>query len=292
MLRPLTKVLVCVEVVVCFAPLLPVLLMGALLIPMQFVFLSHEPLLWRGSASLMASVACGAIGLVTLLFVLGKLLFGGTAIRSPWVIFIGVALGMLPIVPMAVSGDGWWRLFGALPLVASAHLLFLARGMLFPSRRDALWNVAAAATVLLALLAGSTLDPFRASDRAIREQSARWDESAPERYEYTVQLSGWRGPEDLIPKRIRVENGEVISASYAWDGVGHKAGEPASLENLWTIERTFAQLLAAEEQGANVTARFDLRWGFPERAFVESDGSSSDWDVEITDFEVASRARE
>lgn len=290
MIRPIAKVLLCIEVVVCFAPVVLLLLTGLLLIPIQFVALSHEPLLWRGPAALLASVVCGGIGLTTLLFVLGKLLLGSERIRTPWVICTGVVLGALPIVPMAASTYGWWWIVGVLPLAASAHILFLARGMLFPSWRDASRTVVVATTALLLLLAVSTLDPFRASDGAIREQSARWDRSAPERYEFTVQLSGWLKPEDLIPKRISVENGEVVSASYAWNGVGHKAGDPAPLEDVWTIERAFAQLLAAEEQGADVSARFDLRWGFAERAFVETDGARSDWDLEITDFEVVREA--
>ena len=292
MIRPTTKVLLCIEVVVCFAPVVLLLLMGLLLIPIQFLALNDEPLLWRGPAALLGSVVCGGVGLTTLLFVLGKLLLGSAQIRSPWVICTGVALGALPIVPMVASGYGWWWIVGVLPLAASAHILFLARRMLFPSWRDALRTLTVATTVLLLLLAVSTLDPFRASDGAIRDQSARWDRSAPERYEFTVQLSGWLRPEDLIPKRISVENGEVISASYAWDAVGHKAGDPAPLENLWTIERAFTELTAAEEQGATVSARFDLRWGFAERAFVETDEAGSAWDLEITDFKVSSRAPE
>ena len=292
MLRPTTKVLLCIEVVVCFAPVVLLLLMGVLLIPIQFVALNHEPMLWQGPAALVGSVASGAIGLTTLLFVLGKLLFGGGPIGSRWVVCTGVALGALPIVPMAIFGDGRWWILGALPLAASAHILFLAREMLFPSWRDALRSVAAATTVLLLLLAISTLNPFGASDGTIREQRARWEASAPERYEFTVRMSGWLPPEDLIPKRISVENGEVLSASYAWNGVGHKAGDPAPLENLWTIERAFTQLLAAEAEGADVSARFDLRWGFVERAFVETEGARSGWDLEILDFEVTRRAVE
>jgi hypothetical protein len=292
-IRPAIKVLLGIEVVVCFAPMLVILLMGLLLIPIQFVALNHEPLLWRGPAMLVTSVACGAIGLVTLFFMLGKLFFGSAPIRTPWLICIGVALGALPILPMAVFGDTWlWKLFGILPLAVSAHILYHARRMLFPSVRDALRSVGVAASVMLLLFAISTLDPFRVSGNAIREQQARWEEAAPARYEYTIQLSGWLGPEDLTTKRVSVENGNVVSVRYAWNAVGHKAGDPAPTKDLWTIERVFARLSAAEEQGANVSARFDLRWGFAERAFVETDGARADWDVEITDFEVKTATSE
>ena len=53
-----TKTLLCLEVVVCFAPVVLLLLPGVLLVPTQFVAISHEPLTWRGSASLMASPWC------------------------------------------------------------------------------------------------------------------------------------------------------------------------------------------------------------------------------------------
>jgi hypothetical protein len=292
-LRLTTKVLLSIEVVVCFAPVLLLLLLGVLLVPFQLFAVNHEPLIWRGPATVIASVACGGIGLLTLLFVLGKLFFGRKPVESPTLVCTGVALGALPIIPMAMFGDPWgWKLVGALPLAASAHILFLARGMLFSSWRHASRSVAVATVVVLLLRAMSTLDPFHASDSAIREQRARWEEAAPGRYEFTVQLSGWLAPEDLNPKRITVENGEVISASYAWEAPGHKAGDPAPMENLWTIERAFAQLLAAEEQGASVSARFDLRWGFVERAFVEAEEARSGWELEITDFEVPSEARE
>jgi hypothetical protein len=286
-MRWITKSLLCLEIVVCFAPVVLVLLLGVLLVPIQFVAINHEPLLWRGSATLLASVACGGIGLVTLFFMVGSIFFRRKSIASPWLICTGVALGALPIVPMAVYGDPWgWRVVGILPLVATAHILYLGRRILFSSWRHALRNVAIALLLVLALRAVATLDPFQASDRALRTQLAQWEQSAPDRYGYTVRLNGWLRPEDLNAKRIVVENGSVVSATYVQDGPGHKPGDTASLEGLWTIERTFAELLAAEEEGGRVTARFDLRWGFAERAFVEAEGEGSEWDVEVTEFSV------
>ena len=51
MLRNSTKILLSIEVVVCFAPVVLLLLLGALLVPFQFVVVNHEPLMWRGPAS-------------------------------------------------------------------------------------------------------------------------------------------------------------------------------------------------------------------------------------------------
>jgi uncharacterized protein DUF6174 len=286
-MRCSTKSLLCLEIVVCFAPVVLILLLGVLLVPIQFVALNHEPLLWRDSATLLAQVACGGLGLVTLFFMVGSIFFRRQPIASPWLICTGAALGALPIVPYAVYGDTWWwRLVGILPLAATTHILYLGRGILFPSWRHALRSVATATVLVLLLRAIATFDPFHASDRALRAQLAKWEESAPYRYEYTVQLSGWLRPEDLNPKRIVIENGNVVSATYVQDGPSHNPGDAAPLEGLWTIERTFDELLAAEEAGGSVTARFDLRWGFAERAFVEAEGESSGWDVEVTQFSL------
>jgi len=290
-MRWTTKTLLCLEVVVCFAPVVVLLLLGVLLVPMQFVAINHEPLMWRGSASLLASIACGGIGLVTLVFMLGSIFFRRKPLASPWLICTGVAIGALPIVPMAVYGDPWgWKLVGALPLLATAHILYLGRAMLFPSWRHALRSAATAIALVLLLRAVGTLDPFYVSDRALRVQLAQWEESAPERYEYTVRLSGWLRPEDLNPKHIVVENGEVVSAVYVQDGPGRKPGDPAPLDDLWTIERAFREFLAAKEAGGTVAARFDLRWGFAERAFVEIEGESAGWDIEVSEFNVLREA--
>ena len=290
-MRWTSKVLLCVEVVVCFAPVVLMLLLGVLLVPIQFVAINHEPLTWRDSATLLASVACGGIGLVTLSFTLGTIFFRRKPIAGAWLVCTGVALGALPIVPWVVYGDTWlWRLFGLLPLLATAHILYLGRGLLFSSWRHALRSVAIATALVLLLHAAASFDPFEASDRALRMQLAQWEEATPSRYEYTVRLNGWLRPEDLNAKRIVVENGEVVSATYVQDGPGRKLGDAAPLDSLWTIERAFAEFLAAEEAGGTVTARFDLRWGFAERAFVETEGSG--WDLEVTEFNVLREAAE
>jgi hypothetical protein len=290
-MRWTTKTLICIEAIVCFAPVVLLLLLGVLLVPIQFVAINHEPLLWRDSASLLGSVACGAIGLATLLFLLGTLFFGRKPIGSPVLVCTGVALGALPIVPIAVFGDQWgWKLVGALPLAAAAHILYLSRRYLFSSWRHAAGSIIAAAAVVSLLHALVTFDPFQASERVLGAHLARWEASAPDSYEYTVRVNGWLPPEALSPKRIVVEKGKVVAATYAQAGAGRRVGDAAPLDELWTIEHAFAQLLAAEEAGGTVTARFDLRWGFAERAFVESEDERSGWDIEVTEFNVLREA--
>jgi hypothetical protein len=292
-MRWTTKIFVCIEVIVCFAPMALLLALGALLVPFQFVAINHEPLLWRDSATLLGTVACGAVGLATLSFVLVCLLFNGKRIGSPWLVCTGIALGALPIVPMALFGDPWWwKLLGVLPLAATAHIVYLSRRALFSSWQHAAGSIAVATGVVLLLHGVATFDPFQASGELLRSQNARWEESAPDRYEYIVQVSGWFPPEVLNPKRVVVENGNVVAATYVHAGAGHKVGDPASLQDVWTIEHAFAQMLAAEEAGGTVTARFDVRWGFAERAFVEVSGEHSGWDLEVSAFKVLPAAPE
>jgi hypothetical protein len=283
----LSRVLLTIEVIVCFAPLLLMLVVGALLIPMQVLGISDEPLIWQGPATLIGSVVCGVIGLFTLIFVLANLFLGRSSIDKPALICTGVALGALPIVPIAVFGDSLpWRLFGVLPLAATAHILFLGRRMIFPSWRDGLRSVAIATTVAPLSLLPLVFNPFGTTRDTLRDRKALWEEAAPSRYEFTVQLSGWLEPEALHPKRVVVENGDVVSASYEWNFSDHSAGDPAPVENLWTMDRAFAELLAAKERGWSVSTRFDERWGFAERAFVDTDEPTSGWDLEIRDFRV------
>ena len=288
MLRRSTKLLLTTEVIVCFAPLLVLLWLAGLLLPIQISALDEEPLLWQGPAVVIGSVACGAIGLVTLLYVMGKLFVAHSSIRTPALICSGVALGILPVVPIAVFGDSFGKLVGVLPLAVSAHILWLGRRMLFPSWREGLRCIAVASVVPLILLSALIINPFETTRRTLEGQKAFWEEVAPDRYEFTVQLSGWVDREALSPKRITVENGEVVAAVYVWDSHRHKSGAPAPVDNLWTIERAFSELLAASDRGWNVSARFDERWGFVERAFVDTSESRSAWDLEIRDFRVES----
>jgi hypothetical protein len=126
-----------------------------------------------------------------------------------------------------------------------------------------------------------------ACDRSIgelEEQRGTWLANAPRTYAYTIQVAGWRSPRDLLhPKRVTL--GEAgTSATYVWHSAEHEIGDAALAETYWSIDRVFDELIEAKRQNAYVRARFDERRGFVERAFVEYDTDSSDWDVEIRDF--------
>ena len=127
-----------------------------------------------------------------------------------------------------------------------------------------------------------------ACDKSIDEierQRGIWLANAPSTYGYTIQISGWRSPRDLLhPKRVTV--GEVAtSATYVWDSAEHEAGETALTGTYWSMDDVFDELVEAKRRNANVRARFDEQRGFVERAYVEYDMESSGWDVEIREFE-------
>jgi hypothetical protein len=118
--RPATKALLIVEMIVCFGLPAPLLLVGAVMIPLQVRALLDEPLLWEGPAELIGQVVCGICGLLALRFVLSRLLAGAKSpIKYPGVLWVGVLLGLLPILGIAIRGSAGWKIFAAAPLLAT-----------------------------------------------------------------------------------------------------------------------------------------------------------------------------
>jgi len=295
MLQPSKKSLI-VELVVCFGPLIPLLFVGLLVVPVQLMMVGTAPSPnWFDAVIALGQVTCGLIGLASLAYVVSKLFDDHGSINRPTLVCIGVALGALAVMPIVLSRSLVWTLVGLLPLIASLHILLLARRMLFSSRRDAIKKGVLAIAVVLPLATIAALDPARTAGPTLRQQKAHWQQAAPERYAYTVQLSGyptgWRKPAKVLtPMRITVEDGQVTSAVYLLDGGSQfEAGDTVSTDSLWTIERAFGDLLAAEEDGRVVHARFNETWGYVENAFVmpRDEQSLTGWGLEVRDFNVA-----
>jgi hypothetical protein len=124
-------------------------------------------------------------------------------------------------------------------------------------------------------------------DRSIDEiekHRSTWLANEPGTYSYTIQVSGWRSPRDLLhPKRVTVSDGRA-SAEYVWASSEHEIGETAVAGTYWSIAGVFDELIAARGRNAQVRARFN-QLGFVERAFVEYETDSSGWDVEIGEFQ-------
>jgi hypothetical protein len=294
MLQPTKKSLI-VELVVCFGPLIPLLVLGLLVAPVQLMMVGTAPSPnWLDAVIGLGQVACGLIGLASLAYVVSKLFEGHGSISRPTLVCIGTAIGALAVTPMLLSSSLGWTLVGLLPLIASLHILFLARRMLFSSWRDATKKAVLAIAVVLPLATIPMLDPARTSGSTLLQQRELWKRAAPERYAYTVQLSGyptgWRKPAKVLtPMRMTVEHGQVTSAIYLWDGGSHhKAGDTAPKDSLWTIERAFGELLAAEDEGWIVHTRFNDTWGYVENAYVKprDEEPLSGWGLEVRDFQV------
>jgi hypothetical protein len=136
-MRGSLKVLLALEVLMCFGPMTSMLAIGALLIPIQIIALIDEPLLWEGPFEVIGSVLCGLVGLGTLVFLLDKLLgTSGTAtIKKPWLVLMGAIVGGIPLVPIVTSPILGWQIAGAMPILCGLHVLFLSRRMLFPAVR-------------------------------------------------------------------------------------------------------------------------------------------------------------
>ena len=133
-MRAFLKTLLVLEVAVCFGPAILMLMIGALLIPIQVMVLFVEPVHWKGPVLLFGSVLCGAVGLGTLFLLLDRLCcaLGTATIEKPWFVFAGAVVGVIPLIDMVTSSSPVGRIVGAMPIVSGLHLLFLSRRILFP----------------------------------------------------------------------------------------------------------------------------------------------------------------
>jgi hypothetical protein len=125
--KPIFKVLLILEVLVCFAPMAYVLLLGFVIVMMQLM--SPFSL---DSLTVVGPVLAGIAGLLALANVLLWLLKPPSSFLSRVWTWIFMLLGLLPILPYAllpVDSIGW-RVAGLMPLLCTGHLIYLARGFL------------------------------------------------------------------------------------------------------------------------------------------------------------------
>jgi hypothetical protein len=125
------KMLLALEAVVCFGPVAFFLPIGVLMLPMQIAELFRHPEHWQDHLSLVGLVICGVAGMTALCFVVAKL-WDNSRIERPLLVLAGTAMGVAGLVGYTngISDDSVWVVLGALPLLATAHILFLARNLL------------------------------------------------------------------------------------------------------------------------------------------------------------------
>jgi hypothetical protein len=119
------KLLLVIEVVVCFLPITLVLVLGVIVLPMQVGLLVAGEFM---ALITIVVVAAGVGGLVALNSVLRWILSRPSDSMKPKMVRVLCMVGILPMLPFAFGDPPW---VGVLPLICSAHLLYLGRQYVF-----------------------------------------------------------------------------------------------------------------------------------------------------------------
>ena len=137
-MRENLKVLLILELFVCFAPAVVLLFLGLLIIPVSFLM---EPRLETLDGPAM--VIGGLCGMVGISVVVSALMSGTKPRLSTPVVLVLAAMGFVSLLPLAIgSVDSFrWRVFGWLPILAGLHVIYLARSLLFRHEALARGNV-------------------------------------------------------------------------------------------------------------------------------------------------------
>lgn len=133
-MHPALKTLLIIEVAVCFGPLVLWWGMGVVFVGIQVIglFYSFKEVA-LGLLMVSALVAAGAVGLMALLEVLRYIFNPSAALMNPKVTLLFVVIGLAPVFWM-IYDVPWtpWILIGLVPMVATIHIVYLARQYLFP----------------------------------------------------------------------------------------------------------------------------------------------------------------
>jgi hypothetical protein len=123
-------------------------------------------------------------------------------------------------------------------------------------------------------------------DRPLRENRARWESRAPERYSFVMQRSCFCGSEMRDPVLIVVDGDVRVSATYV------ATGEPVRspyLEFFPTMDGVFDILAEAYDEAHKVDVRYNSELGFPVQADIDYMKNAIDDEVAFTITDVRSR---
>jgi hypothetical protein len=131
------KFMFVLELIVCFAPAVFLLILGVVIMPVSFIM---EPRV--SNLDGLAMVLGGLCGLVGISAALAALMSGARSRLPTPVILVLAALGFASLLPLVVgSVDSFgWRIVGLLPILAGLHVVYLARAQLLrraPTTRHA-----------------------------------------------------------------------------------------------------------------------------------------------------------
>ena len=281
------KALLLIEALVCFSPAAVILLIGAFMVPFQLAMLRAEPLLTGGPVYLISSVLAGFVGLGTLAYVLRSVL-RGVPIQLPIPVLGGVLVGLLPLWAIIAGDSTGLRIVAILPIVGTAHILFVSRRLLAPLTvslvKAPLANAALLLPMLLVAFCVTLWSESKLSRETLMQKRDAWLHQKPAAYSYELQISGWRGALWMLnPRHIQVRGDSVTSASYVGGPIPESY--PAAARDAWTMDTVFAELLHAQEGGSRVRVRFDERWGYVQRAIIDSDDVDLSWELTSRNFE-------
>jgi hypothetical protein len=208
---------------------------------------------------------------------------------------------LLPFLPaIGAEGEPDWApltFTTLLPLVATAHILFLSRNLFIAGFRAApqpligrgMWLVGA---VVVSAIAVVFVLRQGIGHAALEERLAYWVQNKPLAYSYTSQPAGWFKPTAIgYPRQVRIVGSAVTGASYAFvRGPLETIEYPAPTENAWTIDELFRRLLDAKKQGARVSVRFDDATGAVLHARVDYEAADAGWSFEVREFRALDEA--
>jgi hypothetical protein len=145
------KYLLIAEVILCFAPVVLLWLLGVFALLWQITRMTEVIDVWEQIGFALALIVAGLIGLVAVTYVVAKLLSAASIVERPASALAGLAIGAGALMPPATSNDSLFIVIAALPLLCSVHLVYLARRLLVPTWRRTYTAVAHGASLLLTI---------------------------------------------------------------------------------------------------------------------------------------------
>jgi hypothetical protein len=129
-MRQIKATLLLVAALVCFGPVGAVLAVGVMTSPIWLIAAL------TGQPAMLLAIAGGCVGGVGLMTLLTKIMFPEAKVAHAWLVWLSIPVGFVALVPVAVkflNPDVAWLTVGA-PVLATSHLVYLARGYLFGRR--------------------------------------------------------------------------------------------------------------------------------------------------------------
>ncbi len=131
-MSPLQRMLLLLEVIVCYGPAFLLWGMGLIVIPISITSLASGQI---SGLYLLAMLAGGGLGMAALISLVIKIMGSDSQIMSPFKIKLFMASGVIAIIAFLfmanVGGFNLLSILLLLPIIASIHLIYLGRSYIF-----------------------------------------------------------------------------------------------------------------------------------------------------------------